>query len=70
MIHIGEVQVGTASWPKELVPERIQRILETIDLLGGFDNVKFRLALDYDPTRPAAPFTLAYVPVVPDQIES
>ena len=69
MIQTGEVQVGTASWSKELVPERIQRIPEAIDLLGGFDNVKFRLALDYDPTMPAAPFTLAYVPVVLDQIE-
>ena len=67
MAKPSEFQKGSALWDKETVRERIQKIPELIDLLGGFNQVKFRLALDYDPALPNAPFSLEFVPVIPTQ---
>ena len=53
-------ETGTASWPKETVRERIQKIPEVIDLLGGFDRVRFTLTLTYDPNCPDASFLLKH----------
>lgn len=49
---------GSASWPKETVCERIKKIPEVIDSLGGFEKIKFKIGIDYDPELPRSQFTL------------
>lgn len=59
--ELAEATEKVAAWPRETMKERIGQISEMIDIDGGFDKVKFRIVLEYDPKFERAIFSVREV---------